>query len=145
VKGQVQDVASFFTRRATKSLGGKQFQARLVRYIRRTYFRRVICVLTSGQNDLTPAALTAHLNHLSSPPPLSASEAALAEVREAEAEEAKRTALDPEAEARRKRAIAGLGGKFSWGDGVADALDKCAKRSDDGWIVVLVSPCLSFH
>lgn len=90
--------------------------------------------------DLTPSALTAHLNHLSSPPPLSASEAALAEVREAEAEEAKRTALDPEAEARRKRAIAGLGGKFSWGDGVADALDKCSKRSDEGWIVVLEIP-----
>jgi hypothetical protein len=32
----------------------------------------------------------------------------------------------------------GLGGKFSWGDGVADALDKCSKSSDEGWIVVLV-------
>ncbi|ORX39984.1 hypothetical protein BD324DRAFT_247631 [Kockovaella imperatae] len=91
-------------------------------------------------NDLTPGALSAHLNHLASPPPLSAAEAALAEVREAEAEEARRTALDPEAEARRRKAIAGLGGKFKWNDGVADALDKVGERSDDGWIVTLEIP-----
>ena len=87
---------------------------------------------------MTPAALTAHLNHIASPPPLSASEAALAEVREAEAAEAKRAALDPEAESRRKKAVEGLGGKFSWGDGVLEALSKCAERSEEGWIVCLV-------
>ncbi|ADV19486.1 Protein tyrosine kinase, putative [Cryptococcus gattii WM276] len=88
-------------------------------------------------SDLTPAALTAHLNHLSSPPPLSASEAALAEVREAEAAEAERAALDPEGQARRHKAVVGLGGKMIWGDGVAEALQKAAQRSDVGWVVVL--------
>lgn len=78
------------------------------------------------------------MNHLSSPPPLTASEAALAEVREAEAIEAKRTALDPENEARRRKAVEGLGGKMAWGEGVQDAMDKVAQRSDDGWIVLLV-------
>ena len=86
--------------------------------------------------------MTAHLTHLASPPPLSASEAALAEVREAEAAEAKRRALDPEEEKRRKKAVEGLGGKFNWGDGVGDALKKCGERSDDGWIVCLVSGSL---
>lgn len=93
---------------------------------------------TNDQKDLTPSALTAHLNHLASPAPLSASEAALAEVREAEAMEAKRAALDPEAEARRRKAVVGLGGKFKWGEGVSDALEKAGERSDDGWIVCLV-------
>ncbi|KAK8869701.1 hypothetical protein IAR55_000269 [Kwoniella newhampshirensis] len=91
-------------------------------------------------SDLTPAALSSHLKHLAAPPPLSASEAALAEVREAEALEAKRAALDPETEARRKKAIVGLGGKLGWGDGVQDALNKVAERSDDGWVVVLEIP-----
>lgn len=30
-----------------------------------------------------------------------------------------------------------------WGDGVAEALQKAAQRSDDGWVVVLVSFRLS--
>ncbi|ORY27213.1 hypothetical protein BCR39DRAFT_483792 [Naematelia encephala] len=94
----------------------------------------------TSTKDLTPAALSAYLKHLASPPPLSAAEAALAEVREAEAAEAKRVALDPEAESRRKRAVVGLAGKFSWGDGVQDALDKVALCSDDGWIVCLEIP-----
>ncbi|WWC69360.1 uncharacterized protein I206_103299 [Kwoniella pini CBS 10737] len=94
-------------------------------------------------NDLTPTALTAHLNHLASPPPLSASEAALAEVREAEAAEAKRAALDPETEARRRKVVVGLGGKMEWGEGVEDALKKVAKRSDEGWVVVLEIPATS--
>ncbi|WWC61015.1 uncharacterized protein I303_103593 [Kwoniella dejecticola CBS 10117] len=93
--------------------------------------------------DLTPTALTAHLNHLASPPPLSASEAALAEVREAEAAEAKRAALDPETEARRRKVVVGLGGKMDWGAGVEDALKKVAKRSDEGWVVVLEIPATS--
>nr|XP_019002060.1 uncharacterized protein I203_05196 [Kwoniella mangroviensis CBS 8507]OCF65521.1 hypothetical protein I203_05196 [Kwoniella mangroviensis CBS 8507] len=93
--------------------------------------------------DLTPSALTAHLNHLASPPPLSASEAALAEVREAEAAEAKRAALDPETEARRRKVVVGLGGKLTWGDGVQEALEKVGKRSDDGWVVVLEIPSSS--
>lgn len=79
-----------------------------------------------------------HIKHLQSPAPLSASEAALAEVRDAEAAEAKRAALDPENEKRRRAAVTGLGGKMAWGDGVQDALTKAAQRSDDGWIVVLV-------
>ncbi|WRT67231.1 uncharacterized protein IL334_004197 [Kwoniella shivajii] len=87
--------------------------------------------------DLTSSALTAHLNHLASPPPLSASEAALAEVREAEAAEAKRAALDPETEARRRKVVVGLGGKTVWADGVDQALKKVAERSDDGWAVIL--------
>ena len=91
------------------------------------------------QKDLTPSSLNAHLSHIASPPPLSASEAALAQVREAEAEEAKRTALDPEAEMRRRKAVVGLGGKFKWGTGVGEALNKVGERSDDGWIVCLVS------
>jgi twinfilin-like protein len=95
--------------------------------------------MSSPQNDLTPSSLHAHLNHLASPPPLSASEAALAEVREAEAAEAKRAALDPETEARRRAVVTGLGGKMAWGDGVADAMTKVAERSDDGWVVCLVS------
>ncbi|OCF41449.1 hypothetical protein I317_04750 [Kwoniella heveanensis CBS 569] len=91
-------------------------------------------------NDLTPAALTAHLKHLASPPPLSASEAALAEVREAEAAEAKRAALDPQVAVNRKKAVVGLGGKMSLGDGVVDALKKVAQRSDDGWVAVFEIP-----
>nr|ODN87965.1 hypothetical protein L203_03169 [Cryptococcus depauperatus CBS 7841] len=90
--------------------------------------------------DLTPTALTAHLNHLSSPPPLSASEAALAEVREAEAIEAKRAALDPETQARRQRAVVGLGGKIKMAENVIEALKTVAQRSGDGWIVVLEIP-----
>ncbi|WWC89937.1 uncharacterized protein L201_004866 [Kwoniella dendrophila CBS 6074] len=93
--------------------------------------------------DLTSSALTAHLNHLASPPPLSASEAALAEVREAEAAEAKRAALDPETEARRRKVVVGLGGKMGWGEGVEEALKKVAKRSDEGWVVVLEIPASS--
>lgn len=92
-----------------------------------------------AQSDLTPSSLTSHLNHISSPPPLSASEAALAEVREAEALEAKRAALDPENEARRRKAVVGLGGKMQWQDGVEEAVKKVSERSDDGWIVTLVS------
>ncbi|WVQ98815.1 hypothetical protein IAU59_005946 [Kwoniella sp. CBS 9459] len=91
-------------------------------------------------NDLTPSALTAHLNHLASPPPLSASEAALAEVREAEAAEAKRAALDPQVAVNRKKAVVGLGGKMNLGDGVVDALKKVAQRSDDGWVTILEIP-----
>lgn len=75
---------------------------------------------------------------MSSPPPLSASEAALAEVREAEALEAKRAALDPDTEARRRKAVVGLSGKMQWQDGVDEAMRKVAERSDDGWIVTLV-------
>ncbi|WVO13962.1 hypothetical protein L204_101587 [Cryptococcus depauperatus] len=90
--------------------------------------------------DLTPTALTAHLNHLSSPPPLSASEAALAEVREAEAIEAKRAALDPETQARRQRAVVGLSGKIKMAENVIEALKTVAQRSGDGWIVVLEIP-----
>jgi hypothetical protein len=91
------------------------------------------------QNDLSPRALSSHLKHLDSPAPLSASEKALLEVREAEAIEAKRTALDPENEARRKKAVVGLAGKMQLQDGVREALEKVGKRSDEGWITVLVS------
>ncbi|WVQ78383.1 hypothetical protein IAT38_000469 [Cryptococcus sp. DSM 104549] len=91
-------------------------------------------------SDLTPSALSAHLSHLSAPPPLSASEAALAEVREAEAAEAKRSALDPEEQVRRTKAVVGLGGKMAWGPGVQEALEKVGKRSDDGWVVTLEIP-----
>jgi twinfilin-like protein len=62
-------------------------------------------------------------------------------VREAEALEAKRTALDPENEARRRKAVVGLGGKMPWAEGVQEAMDKVAQRSDDGWVVCLVSDC----
>jgi hypothetical protein len=75
---------------------------------------------------------------MSSPPPLSASEAALKEIKEAEAIEAKRAALDPETEARRRKAVVALGGKMAWEDGVEEALKKASERSDDGWIVTLV-------
>jgi hypothetical protein len=47
--------------------------------------------------------------------------------------------MDPEAEARRRKAVVGLGGKFAWQEGVSEALDKVGERSDDGWIVCLVS------
>jgi twinfilin-like protein len=62
----------------------------------------------------------------------------LAEVREAEAIEAKRAALDPETEARRRKAVVGLGGKMQWENGVEEALKKASQRSDDGWLVTLV-------
>lgn len=52
--------------------------------------------------------------------------------------EAKRAALDPETEARRRKAVVGLGGKMAWEDGVEDALKKASQRSDDGWLVTLV-------
>lgn len=81
---------------------------------------------------------------MSSPPPLSASEAALAEIKEAEAIEAKRTALDPEAEARRRKAVVGLGGKMQWKEGVEDAVKKVSERSDDGWIVTLVRHYMNY-
>lgn len=76
---------------------------------------------------------------MQAPPPLTASEKALAEIKAAEAEEAKRVALDVETAAARRKAVVGLGGKTQWQDGVADALTKAAARSDDGWIVTLVS------
>lgn len=60
-------------------------------------------------------------------------------MREAEAAEAKRAALDPEGQTRRHKTVVGLGGKMIWADGVAEALQKAAQRSDDGWVVVLVS------
>ncbi|KAL7424123.1 Twinfilin-1 [Cryptotrichosporon argae] len=88
-------------------------------------------------NDLTPAALAAHLSHMSAPPPLTASEAALAEVKAAEADEARRAALDADLIAARKQAVVGLTGKTSLGAGVQAALEQAAKRSDDGWVVVL--------
>ena len=119
-----------------KALGANNFKHD---WFATSIVRAVLVLIAEMKNDLTPSALTAHLNHLASPPPLSASEAALAEVREAEAAEAKRAALDPEAEARRKKAIVGLGGKFKWEEGVAGSLQKCSERSDDGWIVCLVS------
>lgn len=102
---------------------------------------------TPTQNDLTPSALSAHLTHLASPAPLSASEKALAEIREAEAAEAKRAAMDPENERRRINAVVGLGGKMRWDGDVEGAMRKVAERSDEGWIVVLVSSrhCLPCH
>lgn len=56
----------------------------------------------------------------------------------AEAEEAKRAALDSETAARRAKAVTGLQGKIKWSEGVEAALKKVAERSDDGWIVTLV-------
>ncbi|WVR05143.1 hypothetical protein IAU60_002155 [Kwoniella sp. DSM 27419] len=94
-------------------------------------------------NDLTPSAFSAHLNHMAAPPPLSASEAALAEVREAEAAEAKRAALDPQVAVNRQKAVVGLGGKLQWGSGVEEALKKVAGRSDEGWVVTLEIPAAS--
>ncbi|TYJ56629.1 hypothetical protein B9479_002721 [Cryptococcus floricola] len=91
-------------------------------------------------NDLTSQGIHSHLVHIASPPPLSAAEKTLAEIREAEAVEAKREALDPEAAARRKKAIVGLGGLMSWGEGVGEALHKVSQRSDQGWIVTLEIP-----
>ncbi|KAI9638053.1 uncharacterized protein MKK02DRAFT_42435 [Dioszegia hungarica] len=90
--------------------------------------------------DLTPSALSAHLKHLASPAPLSAAEKALMEVREAEAVEAKRAALDPDTEKRRIAAVMGLGGKMKWDEEVSGAMRKVAERSDEGWIVVLEIP-----
>jgi twinfilin-like protein len=70
----------------------------------------------------------------------------LKEIKEAEAIEAKRAALDPETEARRRKAVVALGGKMQWESGVEDALRKVAERSDDGWIVILVGhPHLLFE
>lgn len=91
----------------------------------------------TSHDDLTPRALKAHLDHILSPPPLTASEAALAEVKAAEAEEAKRAAQDAETNRARRAAVIGLGGKTQWSDGVADALAKVAERSDDGWVVAV--------
>lgn len=76
---------------------------------------------------------------MASPPPLTASEAALAEIKAAEAEEARRTAVDGEVHQARLKAVIGLGGKTKWQEGVTEALTKAAERSDDGWIVTLVS------
>ncbi|RXK38585.1 hypothetical protein M231_04091 [Tremella mesenterica] len=90
-------------------------------------------------DDLTPKALTAHMKHMAAPPPLSAQEIVMAGVREAEAAEANR-APDPEIEARRRQAVVALGGKIQWGEGVEEALKKCAERSDEGWVVVLEIP-----
>lgn len=87
--------------------------------------------------DLTSKALKAHLEHILSPPPLTASEAALAEVKAAEAEEAKRVAMDAETHAARRQAVIGLGGKTQWADGVAEALQKASECSDDGWVVAV--------
>lgn len=96
-------------------------------------------LINPQQKDLTPAALSSHLSHLASPAPLSAAEKALAEVREAEAIEAKRAALDPDTEKRRIAAVVGLGGKMKWDQEVVGAMKKVSERSDDGWIVILVS------
>lgn len=107
-----------------------------------TYFRPDFdCehVFADAQNDLTPTSLSSHLKHLASPAPLSAAEKALAEVREAEAAEAKRAALDPDNERRRINAVIGLGGKMKWDEGVLEGMRKVSERSDEGWIVVLVS------
>lgn len=91
----------------------------------------------TSHDDLTPRALKAHLEHILSPPPLTASEAALAEVKAAEAEEAKRAAQDAETNKARRAAVIGLGGKTQWSDDVANALAKAAERSDDGWVVAV--------
>ncbi|KLT41749.1 hypothetical protein CC85DRAFT_286152 [Cutaneotrichosporon oleaginosum] len=88
-------------------------------------------------NDLSPHALKSHLNHMASPPPLTASEAALAEIKAAEAEEARRTAIDGEVHKARVKAVVGLSGKTKWQAGVHEALSKASERSDDGWIVTL--------
>ncbi|KAL1405528.1 Twinfilin-1 [Vanrija albida] len=91
--------------------------------------------------DLTPRSLTSHLDHILSPPPLTASEAALAEIKAAEAEEAKSLALDTETQAARRKAVVGLGGRMKWNAEVQEALTKAAARSDDGWVVSLdISP-----
>lgn len=47
--------------------------------------------------------------------------------------------MDGETAAARRKAVIGLGGKTQWQEGVTDALEKAAARSDDGWIVTLVS------
>lgn len=67
------------------------------------------------------------------------------EIKEAEAIEAKRAALDPETEARRRKAVVALGGKMGWDNGVEEALKKAAERSDDGWIVTLVKTSYKAH
>jgi hypothetical protein len=94
--------------------------------------------LTNIQSDLAPGSFKSHLNHILSPPPLTASEKALIEIKAAEAEEAKRVALDGAAAAARRQAVIGLGGKTQWQSGVAEALTKVSERSDDGWLVTLV-------
>lgn len=100
----------------------------------------LICLyVTKPKSELSPTGLAAYLRHTSAPAPLSASEAALKEIKEAEAVEAKRAALDPETEARRRKAVVALGGKMGWDNGVEEALKKAAERSDDGWLVTLVS------
>lgn len=91
------------------------------------------------QSDLQGHSLRSHLNHMASPPPLTASEAALMEIKTAEAEEARRTAVDGEVHQARVKAVIGLSGKTKWQAGVTEALTKAAERSDDGWIVTLVS------
>lgn len=141
LSGPRKDAAGIISSWSAKSSWSQQLQARLVCYV---YSSSRFLRWADNQSDLTPAALSAHLKHLASPPPLSAAEAALAEVRAAEAAEAKRAALDPEAEARRKKAVVGLGGKLNWGEGVEEALRKCGERSDDGWIVCLVGSVLLF-
>lgn len=99
----------------------------------------VLCCADTAQGDLTPKALKAHLDHILSPPPLTASEAALLEIKAAEAEEAKSLALDKETQTARVKAVVGLGGRMKWNSDVQEALTKAAARSDDGWIVSLVS------
>lgn len=47
--------------------------------------------------------------------------------------------LDPRTEERRKAAVVGLSGQMKLQEGVKEALQKVAQRSDDGWAVVLVS------
>ncbi|BEI91317.1 uncharacterized protein CcaverHIS019_0401370 [Cutaneotrichosporon cavernicola] len=91
----------------------------------------------TSTSDLSPHAFKSHLNHMASPPPLTASEAALAEIKAAEAEEARRTAVDGEVHKARVKAVIGLSGKTKWQAGVHEALSKAAERSDDGWIVTL--------
>ncbi|TXT07113.1 hypothetical protein VHUM_03283 [Vanrija humicola] len=95
----------------------------------------------TATSDLTPKSLKSHLDHILSPPPLTASEAALLEIKAAEAEEAKSLALDTETQTARVKAVVGLGGRMKWNAEVQEALTKAAARSDDGWIVSLdISP-----
>jgi twinfilin len=103
----------------TKSLGSQSFTS---------------SIFATSKDDLTPQAYTAHLKHISAPPPLSAREQEIADARAAE-----RLASGHEYAGAQRVAsplVKGAMG-FQWSDEAKDAFIQLAEGEGEGVVIIV--------